>query len=207
MYLKALTSAANEMGVEGDDQAWQKLLAYLALLQKWNKVYNLTAIRDPKEMLVKHVYDSISVAPYVDSETLLDVGTGGGMPGIPLAILYPNRRIGLLDSNQKKTRFLTQVKAELGLQNVEVFHTRVELFQPEVPYEGIISRAFASAKDMVSLTEHLLATGGAWWAMKSQKTQEELAELPAFAKMTQVWELDVPGLDASRTLVRLTKTQ
>lgn len=200
-----LEQAFEALNLPKNHQAWSKLAQYLALLQKWNKVYNLTAIRDPEEMLVKHIFDSLAVAPYVTSERLIDVGTGGGLPGIPLAILFPERQIDLLDSNSKKTRFLIQAKAELGLTNTQVYHCRVEEYQPAPLYDGVISRAFASLDDMVNLTEHLLAPQGHWWAMKSQRTQDELETLPSVAKMLQVHDLQVPELDAERTLIQLQK--
>lgn len=200
-----LERAFEVLNLPKNDQAWSKLAHYLALLQKWNKVYNLTAIRNPEEMLVKHIFDSLAVAPLVSSERLIDVGTGGGLPGIPLAILFPERQIDLLDSNSKKTRFLIQAKAELGLLNTTVYHCRVEEHQPKPLYDGVISRAFASLQDMLNLTEHLLAPSGYWWAMKSQRTQDELENLPDFAKMTQLHVLQVPELDAERTLIQLQK--
>jgi len=148
-YLARLDTAAESFGLSKNDQAWAKLLDYLALLQKWNKTYNLTAIRDVDEMFIKHILDSLSVAPHIESKRLIDVGTGGGLPGIPLAILFPERQIDLLDSNSKKTRFLVQAKAELGLQNVEVIHHRVEAYHPETLYDGVVSRAFASLDDIL----------------------------------------------------------
>ena len=203
--LSELESAFEALNLPKNDQAWSKLAQYLVLLQKWNQVYNLTAIRNPDEMLVKHIFDSLAVAPHVTSERLIDVGTGGGLPGIPLAILFPERQIDLLDSNSKKTRFLIQAKAELDLKNTQVYHCRVEEHQPMPLYDGIISRAFASLEDMLNLTSHLLAPDGYWWAMKSQRTQDELENLPDFAKMAQVIELQVPQLDAERTLIQLQK--
>ncbi|MDG4811566.1 16S rRNA (guanine(527)-N(7))-methyltransferase RsmG [Hydrogenovibrio sp. 3SP14C1] len=207
LYLARLDKAAESFGLPKNDQAWAKLLDYLALLQKWNKTYNLTAIRDVDEMFIKHILDSLSVALHIDSERLIDVGTGGGLPGIPLAILFPERQIDLLDSNSKKTRFLVQAKAELGLQNVEVIHHRVEAYHPETLYDGVVSRAFASLDDMLGWTHHLLKPQGYWWAMKAQKTQDEVAQLPNFAKMSQVFELHVPSLDAERTLIKIEKCQ
>ena len=207
LYLAKLNTAAEAFGLPKNDQAWSKLLDYLALLQKWNKTYNLTAIRDKDEMFVKHILDSLSVAQHIDSERLIDVGTGGGLPGIPLAILFPERQVDLLDSNSKKTRFLVQAKAELGLKNVEVIHHRVEAYHPETLYDGVVSRAFASLDDMLGWTHPLLKPHGYWWAMKAQKTQDEVAQLPNFAKMSQVFELRVPSLDAERTLIKIEKCQ
>lgn len=206
-YLAVLEQVFEALDLPKNNQAWLKLLDYLALLQKWNRVYNLTAIRDEKEMFVKHLLDSLSVAPYVSSERLIDVGTGAGLPGIPLSIVFPDRQIDLLDSNSKKTRFLIQAKADLGLSNVQVIQQRVEQYAPEVLYDGVISRAFASLDDMLSWTRHLLASDGCWWAMKAQKTQDEVAHLPEFAKMLQVFNLDVPGLSAQRTLIQIENHQ
>ncbi|MDX1796520.1 MAG: 16S rRNA (guanine(527)-N(7))-methyltransferase RsmG [Hydrogenovibrio sp.] len=205
-YIERLAQASELLGLPANEAAWQKLVQYLGLLQKWNRVYNLTAIRDPDEMFIKHILDSLSVAPFVDSERLIDVGTGGGLPGIPLAILFPERQIDLLDSNSKKTRFLIQAKAELGLERTEVIHQRVELYQPTPLYDGVISRAFASLDDMLNWTQHLLRDGGYWWAMKSQKTEDEVATPPNFAKIMQVFDLHVPELSAERTLVKVQKS-
>lgn len=206
-FLTRLEQACEAWNLPENHQAWLKLLDYLALLQKWNKVYNLTAIRDVDEMFVKHLLDSVAVAQHIDSERLIDVGTGGGLPGIPLAILYPERQIDLLDSNSKKTRFLIQAKAELGLSNTQVLHQRVETYQPEPLYDGVVSRAFASLDDMLNWTGHLLKPDGYWWAMKAQKTQDEVAGLPEFAKMCEVFDLHIPELNAERTLIQLQKNR
>lgn len=140
-----LARGADELGVALDADKQRQLLAYLALLIKWNKAYNLTAVRDPDEMVSRHLLDSLSIVPYAEAgDNWLDVGSGGGMPGVPLAILFPEKRLTLLDSNGKKTRFLTQVKLELKLANLEVVHSRVEAFRPESPFDGIVSRAFSS---------------------------------------------------------------
>lgn len=187
------------------DEQVGKLMHYLELLQKWNKVYNLTAIRDPKEMLVKHLFDSLAVVAHIQPRGLIDVGTGGGLPGIPLAICYPDATIDLLDSNSKKTRFLIQAKAELGLKNTQVIHGRVEEHHPEPLYDAVISRAFASLQDMLFWTNDLLPAGGTWWAMKAQKEFESLNEIPDYAHMEQLIELQVPGLDAQRHLIKITK--
>lgn len=201
-YLASLDLLENDPSLS---EKADKLIAYLALLQKWNKVYNLTAIRDPEEMFIKHILDSVVVAPLVKGDRMIDVGTGGGLPGIPLAILFPERQVDLLDSNSKKTRFLIQVKAELALRNVEVIHHRVENFQPEVLYDAIVSRAFASLTDMVHWTHHLLVQDGFWWALKSQRSEEEVSGLPEFVKIAQIYPLTVPGLDAERTLIQAAK--
>ena len=201
-----LVSGLHSLELELTETQIDKLMSYLTLLQKWNKVYNLTAIRDPEEMLIKHLLDSLAVVPYVQGERLIDVGTGGGLPGIPLAICYPDKQIDLLDSNSKKTRFLIQAKAELGLVNTKVIHSRVEEYQPEPLYDGVISRAFAAMEDMLFWTHHLIPVGGIWWAMKGQKEFEDLSalpgKLPGLVKIEKVIELQVPNLHAERILVK-----
>ncbi len=181
------------------------LMHYLTLLQKWNKVYNLTAIRDPQEMLVKHLLDSLAVVPHITGKRIIDVGTGGGLPGIPLAICYPECQVDLLDSNSKKTRFLIHAKAELGLTNTQVLHSRVEQYQPDELYDGVVSRAFASMEDMMHWTKHLLAEDGYWWAMKAQKDFEDLSKLAGLANIEQMIDLDVPGLNAQRMVIKASR--
>jgi 16S rRNA (guanine527-N7)-methyltransferase len=197
-----LQQALEQLELSFSDQQVDVLLDYLALMQKWNKVYNLTAIRDPKEMLVKHIVDSLAVVPHIDSQRLIDVGTGGGLPGVVLAIAYPDRTVDMLDSNHKKTRFLVQVKAELGLKNSQIIHSRVEQYQPSSLYDGVVSRAFASIADMVHWTQHLLSSNGTWWAMKGQQEAEDLTALTD-AKVEKVIPLKVPYLPAERTLIAL----
>lgn len=200
-----LQQGIEEIGIDLPESAIDKLMAYLTLLEKWNKVYNLTAIRDPREMLVKHLLDSLSIVPHISGQRLIDVGTGGGLPGIPLAICYPDKQVDLLDSNSKKTRFLIQAKAELGLQNTTIFHQRVETYQPEELYDGIVSRAFASLEDMLHWTSHLLKPDGYWWAMKAQKDFEDYSDLPGQVKIEAMIDLHVPGLEAQRMLIKACK--
>jgi len=197
-----LIEGIDELQIDLSAEQIDKLMAYLALLQKWNKVYNLTAIRDPQEMLIKHLLDSLAVVPYIKQDRIIDVGTGGGLPGIPLAICFPEKQIDLLDSNSKKTRFLIQAKAELELINTQVIHNRVEEYQPEPLYDAVISRAFASIQDMLDWTHHLIPNGGVWWAMKAQKDFEDLTKLPGLVKIEEVNELHVPKLNAERMLVK-----
>jgi len=203
---KQLEQGLEQIDLHLPQQAIQQLMDYLTLLQKWNKVYNLTAIRDPKEMLVKHLLDSLAVVPHISGQRLIDVGTGGGLPGIPLAICYPDRQVDLLDSNSKKTRFLIQAKAELNLVNTAVLHSRVEEYQPEALYDGVISRAFASMEDMLHWTEHLLADNGHWWAMKAQKDFEDYSKLPGLVKIDETIDLHVPGLNAERMLIKASRS-
>lgn len=182
--------------------ARDRLLAYLRLLEKWNRVHNLTAIRDPEQMVVLHVLDSLAVLPHVASATtLIDVGTGGGLPGIPLAIARPDLAVTLLDSSRKKTTFLAQAKAELALANVSVACTRVEDWHPPGPYDVVVSRAFAELADFVAGAKHLVAPGGALLAMKGVHPVEEIARLPASHRVENVLELQVPSLEAKRHLV------
>ena len=182
----------------------QKLLAYLALMQKWNKVHNLTAVRDPEEMVTLHLLDSLSVLPHVQALSptrLLDVGSGAGLPGIVLALCMPEMQVTTIDAVQKKASFMRQAKAELGIANLEVIAGRVEQHQPSQPYDLVISRAFSEIALFLKLTRHLIAANGHWLAMKGVNPVEELAaiEMPE----AQVVALHVPGLDAQRHLVTL----
>lgn len=203
-----LQQGARELGVALSDQQHEQLLAYLALLIKWNRAYNLTAVRDPDEMVSRHLLDSLSVVPFVAEagDNWLDVGSGGGMPGIPLAILFPERRFTLLDSNGKKTRFLTQVKLELKLANLEVIHNRVEAFTPEQPFSGICSRAFSSLEDFSTWTRHLGDTQTQWLAMKGVHPDDELQALPADFRLTATHVLKVPGCQGQRHLLILRRS-
>jgi len=200
-----LEAGLSELSIKASDNQIDQLIQYLTLLEKWNKVYNLTAIRDPKEMLIKHLLDSLTVIPHVTGSRIVDVGTGGGLPGIPLAIMFPEKQVDLLDSNSKKTRFLIQAKAELGLENTIVIHDRVENYQPDELYDSVISRAFASMADMLHWTNHLLSDQGVWWAMKAQKEFEDLSVLPGKVRIQETIDLKVPGLDADRMLLKVIK--
>ena len=203
-----LSRGAEELGVSLDEPGKQQLLAYLALLIKWNKAYNLTAVRNPDEMVSRHLLDSLSVAPFVaeGGNRWLDVGSGGGMPGIPLAILFPDRQFTLLDSNGKKTRFLTQVKLELGLANLEVIHSRVEQYHPEQPFHGITSRAFSSLADFTGWTRHLGDVETRWLAMKGVQPDDELQALPDDFSLRSCEVLKVPGCQGQRHLLILRRT-
>lgn len=183
--------------VTQDQQA--QCLAYLTLLQKWNKVYNLTAVRDPQEMLVLHLLDSLSVLPYIQSGNLLDVGSGGGLPGLIIAITRPDVQVTTIDTVQKKAIFMRQVKAELGLSNAQVVHARVEAYTPSSPFTQVISRAFSDIALFKQLTTHLMAPGGRWLAMKGLVPTEELQL--AQVKPTEVIRLQVPNLQAERHLI------
>lgn len=182
------------------------LLRYLALMQKWNQAYNLTAIREPHDMVIKHLLDSLSIAPWVKGPRVLDIGTGGGLPGIPLAILFPDIEFTLLDSNGKKTRFLQQVKAELSMSNVTVVHARVEEFLPEMAFPQIVSRAFSALDLFVNLASPKLADNGELLAMKGQLPAEEVIELQEKVEGIQldVIPLAVPMLAEARHLILIT---
>jgi 16S rRNA (guanine527-N7)-methyltransferase len=207
-HAEELSQGARELGVELSAQQHEQLLAYLALLIKWNKAYNLTAVRDPDEMVSRHLLDSLSVVPFVTElgDNWLDVGSGGGMPGIPLAILFPGRQFTLLDSNGKKTRFLTQVKLELKLANLQVIHSRVEEFRPEQPFSGIVSRAFSSLEDFSNWTRHLGDSETQWLAMKGVHPDDELQTLPADFRLTASHVLKVPGCQGQRHLLILRRS-
>jgi 16S rRNA (guanine527-N7)-methyltransferase len=179
----------------------EKLLAYLAMLAKWNKVYNLTAVRDETKMVSHHLLDSLAVLPHISAKRLLDVGSGGGLPGIPLAIARPQMRVTLLDSNQKKAAFLKQAAIELELGNVEVTSDRVEEFDAPEGYNVIISRAFADLGEFLSAARHLLAPGGRLVAMKGVVPHEEMNHLPTGFKVESAVALNVPGVNAQRHLV------
>jgi 16S rRNA (guanine527-N7)-methyltransferase len=205
-----LAEGARALKLDLTDTQSTRLLDYVALLAKWNAVYNLTAIRDPRQMLVQHILDSLSIVPHLAARgpsSALDVGSGGGLPGIVLAIVLPDWRVTLNDIVQKKTAFQAQVKAELGLANLAVVTGRVETLHPGVEvsekFDVIVSRAFAELADFVTLARHLVAENGAIWAMKGVRPDAEIARLPAGAEAKQVIRLDVPSLDAERHLVEV----
>jgi 16S rRNA (guanine527-N7)-methyltransferase len=180
----------------------EKLLDYLALLNKWNKVYNLTAVRDPMEMMTLHVLDSLAAVPaFKDAQNVLDVGAGGGLPGLVLAIARPDMKVSMIDIVHKKTAFLNQVKAELELGNVTVYTKKVQELQVKTPYDVITSRAFADLSDFVNWSGHLLAEGGRFIALKGTAPAEERERLPDPWKVNELQPLQVPGLDAQRHLV------
>jgi len=208
-HAEELARGIQTLGLDIDAATQQRLLDYLALLAKWNKAYNLTAVRDVDEMVSRHLHDSLSIVPQFDAaggERWLDVGSGGGMPGIPLAILFPGKSLTLLDSNGKKTRFLTQVKLELKLDNLQVIHSRVEAFQPELPFNGIVSRAFSSLEDFTNWTRHLGDTQTNWLAMKGVHPSDELAALPEDFQVEAERALAVPGCQGQRHLLILRRT-
>jgi 16S rRNA (guanine527-N7)-methyltransferase len=179
-----------------------QLLAFMALLEKWNKTYNLTAIHEPERMLTHHLLDSLAALPHLGSGRLLDVGSGAGLPGIPLAIGRPSLQLTLLDASHKKCAFMQQALIELGLVNTEVVHGRAESWGSPAPYAQIISRAFSDLSEFVVLTDHLLAPGGQWLAMKGLYPYEEISQLKG-ASFARDVPLHVPGLRAERHLILL----
>ena len=192
------------LGLEVDREGRQKLLAYLALLDKWNRVYNLTAIRAQGDMLTHHLFDSLALAPHLDRAapaSVLDVGSGGGLPGIPLAIVRPALPVTLIDAVAKKTAFLTQAKGELGLANLGVVTGRVQDFRPPGGFAAIVSRAFATLADFVRASRHLLAPGGRFYAMKGKFPEGEIAALPKDVAAAESLALSVPGVAAQRHLI------
>lgn len=199
-----LAEGLSAMGLSLSAEAQDKLIAYLRLIEKWNRVHNLTAVREPEQMVVLHLLDSLTLLPHVaEKASLLDVGTGAGLPGIPLAIARPELQVTLLDSNHKKTTFLTQAKAELGLANVRIVSERVESWQPADKFDAVVSRAFSELSDFVTQARHLVAPGGVMLAMKGVYPFEEIAKVPATHRVENVLELNVPTLDAKRHLVFL----
>lgn len=197
------------LGLMLPESAQVQLLGYLVLLKKWNATYNLTSIREESAMLTQHLLDSLSILPHLEKSALaarrwIDVGSGAGLPGIPLAIACPQVQMALIDSVDKKTAFQRQVKIELGLANLMVMGGRVEN-QPAAQCDAVISRAFAELADFVSLSGHLLAEGGALYAMKGQMPHEEIARLPAGWHVAWCLPLEVPGMTAERHLIVLQK--
>lgn len=190
------------------EQQRQQLIGYVEMLDKWNKAYNLTSVRDPKEMLVKHIMDSIIVSTHLQGERYIDVGTGPGLPGVPLAIMSPEKTFVLLDSLGKRIRFIKQVLHELKIENVTPIQSRVEEYQPEDKFDGVLSRAFASMTDMVEWCHHLpKAETGHFLALKGLLPQNEIEQLPEWCSVTEVKALNVPQLEGERHLVILSRKE
>lgn len=201
---RLLDDGIRALGLALPPDAQAQLLAYMALLEKWNRVYNLTAIRERRKLVTHHLLDSLAVVPHLHGRAVLDVGTGAGLPGIPLAIARPDWSITLLDSNLKKMAFVTQVIAALKLGNAEPSRERVEAWQTSQRFDVVISRAFADLADFVRLAGHLVAPGGRLVAMKGLHPFEEIAQLPTGTRVESVIRLEVPGLEGERHLVVLT---
>lgn len=203
-----LTQKLNELIAQTDlsvsDLQKQQLVGYVLLLDKWNKAYNLTSVRQPMDMLVRHIMDSIVVSPYLQGDRFIDVGTGPGLPGIPLAIMNPDSQFVLLDSLGKRIRFIKQVIHELNIENVEPIQSRVEEYDPQGGFDGVISRAFASISDMLSWCHHLPKEGtGRFFALKGLKPDDELEQIDSQFEVIQLDELLVPELEGHRHLVQM----
>ena len=196
---KMLASGLEALNLSLSEGQIQRLLDFITLIEKWNKAYNLTAIRDREAMVHLHLLDSLAIAPYIEGKRVIDIGTGAGLPGIPLAIYFPEIEFMLLDSNAKKTRFVQQAILELKLNNVGVCHNRVEHYHPEQPFDTVITRAFAGLSDIVELTAHLLGKDGVLLAMKGQAP-----EIPQLESATmELIPVNVPGISAERCLVKI----
>jgi len=211
--LQALKKGIDELTLDIPEETQQKLIQYIELIAKWNKSFNLTAIRNTEEMVTLHLLDSLAVVPFIRGTRILDVGAGAGLPGIVLALCFPEKEFVLIDTNGKKTRFMTQAKIELGLSNVEVVHARVDAYgvdenQPLKPFDAIISRAFASISDMLGYVGHLVTPETTILAMKAD-SEDEISQLPTDDKLAYkidtIHELKIPGLQAKRQLIVITK--
>ena len=203
---RKLESGLDALGVAVSTSARSSLLEYCELLIKWNKTFNLTSVDDPEQMISLHLLDSLAVLPFLPGGRVLDVGTGAGLPGIPLAIARPEQKFVLLDSNGKKTRFLVQASGQLGLENVEVVNQRVELYQAHELFDVIISRAFSSLGQFLSACNHLLSPRGQFLAMKGKLPEDELHDLPDGFQLESSVELKIPGLEAERRLLMLRRS-
>ena len=199
------TEGLAALDCSASDEQISKLKQYVDLLHHWNKTYNLTSVRDPLKMIPVHIFDSLSVAQYIEGETCLDVGSGGGLPGIPLAIMQPERQFTLVDTNGKKTRFMQHAVIELGLNNVKVEQTRIESWKNDYLFDTIISRAFASIIDFLNSSSKHLATDGQMIAMKGQYPQDEVALLPADFSVKYTKNIEVPQLIGGRCIINIIK--
>ena len=200
---QAIIAGCEQLDLQLPEEAGARLGAYLALLERWNRAYNLTAVREPEAMVIRHLLDSLSILPWLEGPRVLDVGSGAGLPGIPLAIVRTDCEFYLLDSNGKRTRFLTQVTAELRLPNVSVVRSRVEDYRPVTLFNSVVSRAFATLAELVADAGRLCAPMGRLLAMKGVFPDDELARLPSAYQVVGVYPLRVPHLDAERHLVHL----
>jgi 16S rRNA (guanine527-N7)-methyltransferase len=196
-----LSTGLEDLSITLTEAQVEQLLGFIKLLAKWNKAYNLTAIRKLEDMVSLHLLDSLAILPHIQGQRVIDIGTGAGLPGIPLAICLPDVQFSLLDSNAKKTRFVQQAILELKLKNTSVHHSRVEDYQPELGFDTVTTRAFASLPIIINLTSHLLAKNGIILAMKGQSFDEELAQIAT--KKTTLIPITVPGVEAERYLVRI----
>jgi len=199
---EALETGLRELaGVDLGSAQKSMLLSYLALLEHWNKAYNLTGVKSPADMISRHLLDSLAIAPYINGRRLLDAGTGAGLPGIPLAIAQPGLEVTLLDSSGKKIRFLNHVRRQLGLENIHPVQQRLESFSPETCFEGIVSRAFSDLSSFARAARHLVPASAQLLAMKGRFPESELRQLPDWVRVKSIEKLMVPGLQEDRHLV------
>lgn len=196
-----LCRGIDRAGLAVPEDASRRLLAFVELLAKWNRTFNLTAIKDPEQMVIRHILDSLVVLPYINGTRIIDVGSGAGLPGIPLAVVKPQWSVTLLDKQAKKARFMRQAAAELGLDGVQVVHQRAEAYRPRELFDTVITRAYASLRQMVETCGHLCAPAGRLLAMKGREAGGELRELPDGYRWERTIALGVPGLNAARHLV------
>ena len=198
---KILQQGIQALNIEATDDQVELLLAFIKLMEKWNKAYNLTAVRNREDMVRLHILDSLSILPFVEGKQVADIGTGAGLPGIPLAIFLPDVEFTLVDSNSKKTRFVQQAILELKLKNVKVMHRRVEKIEPEALFSMVMMRAFASLPDIMQLTSHLIDEKGVLLAMKGQRPDDE--ELVEIKQPYEIISVHVPGIEAERCLIKI----
>jgi 16S rRNA (guanine527-N7)-methyltransferase len=199
---KVLLAGLVSLGITVSEERIEQLLLFIELIEKWNKAFNLTAVKGKKALVRLHLLDSLAIASHVQGGRIVDVGTGAGLPGIPLAIVMSDKQFTLLDGNSKKTRFVQQVVLELKLNNVTVCHQRVESFRPEKLFDVIITRAFTNLSDMIDMTSHLLNEGGTLLAMKGKVSDSELAQIST-SHAVELVAVDVPGVDAERCLIKI----
>lgn len=190
-----LLLATQTLGLSVSPDQIEQLVAYVDLLEKWNRAYNLTAIRDRREIVDRHLIESLSIAPFLSGDSRVDVGTGAGLPGIPLAIIEPGVHYVLLDSNGKKTRFLSEVKRALALSNINVETTRVESWRPGRHFDAVVTRAFADLGTTLERVDHLMGSQGMLFAMKTESASKEVAEMPPNTEHVASWDISVPGRD------------
>jgi 16S rRNA (guanine527-N7)-methyltransferase len=202
-----LASGLEALSLNLTDNQQHQLVEFVLLIDKWNKAYNLTSVRCPKQMMVKHILDSLAIVPHLTGENIIDVGTGPGLPGMPLAIVFPDKTFTLLDSLGKRVRFMTQCVHTLKLTNVTPVNSRVENHVGDKPYDIVLSRAFASLKDMLHWCEHLVDSDGQFLALKGQFPQSEIDEVSDHFQVVNTENITVPNLDGERHLVWLRKTQ
>ncbi|WP_299573408.1 16S rRNA (guanine(527)-N(7))-methyltransferase RsmG [uncultured Shewanella sp.] len=205
MLADQLKTYLAETNISATETQQQQLVGFVTMLNKWNKAYNLTSVRDPEQMLIRHVMDSLVVSPYLKGQRFIDVGTGPGLPGIPLAILNPDKEFVLLDSLGKRIRFQKQVQFELKINNITSVESRVEAYEPEQKFDGVISRAFASIEDMLTWCHHLPADNGQFYALKGLLSETELTSIPTEFDVVETITLTVPKLDEQRHLLKLVK--